>query len=119
MHPTGQSMDVIRQVECLCQCFPAGDAWRWVASFYLRRLAPESVVITEGERVDGQGRVEFFLGSKLIINALVSRNGDLCVDCCEALEHYYGWGKKDNRRRQRQLESLTPQPNKSLKGTRD
>ena len=89
------------------------------ARTYLRRLAPESVVITEGERVDGQGRVEFFLGSKLIINALVSRNGDLCVDCCEALEHYYGWGKKDNRRRQRQLESLTPQPNKSLKGTRD
>jgi len=28
MHPTGQSVDVIRQLECLCQCFPAGDAGR-------------------------------------------------------------------------------------------
>jgi len=28
MHPTGESANAIRQVECLCQCFPAGDAWR-------------------------------------------------------------------------------------------
>ncbi len=89
------------------------------ARTYLSRLGSEPVIIAEGERVDGQGRVEFFLGSKLIINALVSRNGDLCVDCCEGLGHYYGWGKKDNLKTQRQLQSQTPQPNKSLKGTRN
>jgi len=28
MHPTGESANAIRQVECLSQCFPAGDAGR-------------------------------------------------------------------------------------------
>jgi hypothetical protein len=32
MHPTGQSDNVIRKVGGLCQCFPAGDAGRSVAS---------------------------------------------------------------------------------------
>jgi len=32
MHPTGNSMDVIRQLECLCQSFPAGDAGRYVSA---------------------------------------------------------------------------------------
>jgi len=31
MHPTGNSMDVIRQLECLFQSFPAGDAGRSAA----------------------------------------------------------------------------------------
>ena len=31
MHPTGESANVIRQLECLCQSFPAGDAGRWTA----------------------------------------------------------------------------------------
>jgi len=31
MHPTGHSMDVMRKVECLFQCFPAGDAGRYAA----------------------------------------------------------------------------------------
>ncbi|CAN5229568.1 hypothetical protein BH18ACI2_BH18ACI2_12120 [soil metagenome] len=72
------------------------------------RLKPEAVVLAEGERTNEQGRVEFYLGSKLIINSLVARGGDLCVNCCEGLEHYYGWGKKDSLKRQRQLMNLTP-----------
>jgi len=28
MHPTGESANAIRKVECLSQCFPAGDAGR-------------------------------------------------------------------------------------------
>jgi len=31
MHPTGESADVIRQLEILSQGFPAGDAGRWAA----------------------------------------------------------------------------------------
>jgi hypothetical protein len=77
----------------------------------------EKVVIAEGERTSEQGRVEFYLGDKLILKALLRRGGDLCVDCCEALEHFYGWGKKDSRKRQRQLESATPQPGKAFKPT--
>jgi len=32
MHPTEESVDAMRKVECLCQCFPAGDAGRWATS---------------------------------------------------------------------------------------
>ena len=32
MHPTGMSANVIRQLECLFQCFPAGDAGRYVSA---------------------------------------------------------------------------------------
>jgi len=32
MHPTGESANVRRKVECLSQCFPAGDAGRYAAS---------------------------------------------------------------------------------------
>jgi hypothetical protein len=87
------------------------------ARTYLRRLNPEQVVIAEGKQAEGQGRVEFYLGSRLIFVALVARGGDLCVNCCEAEvlgRLYYGWGKKDSRRRQRQLQYLSPQPNDGI-----
>jgi len=32
MHPTGNSVNVIRQIERLWRCLPAGDAGRSVAS---------------------------------------------------------------------------------------
>jgi hypothetical protein len=82
------------------------------ARTYLRRLNTDQVVIAEGAQSAGQGRVEFYLGSKLIFVALVARGGDLCVNCCEAEvlgRLYYGWGKKDSRGRQRQLQHRTPQ----------
>jgi hypothetical protein len=90
------------------------------ARTYLRRLNPEQVIVAEGERSEGQGRVEFYLGSRLIFVSLVARGGDLCVNCCEAEvlgRLYYGWGKKDSRRRQRQLQYLTPQPNNGMHPT--
>jgi hypothetical protein len=86
-------------------------------TYLVGRLAPESVILAEGERTNEQGRVEFYLGSRLMIKALVARGGDLCVDCCEGLEHYYGWGKKDSRRRRRQLQYLTPQPDNGMHPT--
>jgi len=84
------------------------------ARTYLRRFNPEKIVITEGEQVAGLGRVEFYLGSELTLIALVARGGDLCVNCCETEvlgRLYYGWGKKDSRSRQKQLQHLTPQSN--------
>lgn len=87
-------------------------------TYLVGSLPPERVILAEGERTTEQGRVEFYLGSTLMINALVARGGDLCVDCCEALEHYYGWGKRDSPRRRRQLQYLTPQPNNPLGRTR-
>jgi len=32
MHPTGQSVDVMRQLGCSFQSFPAGDAGRYVSA---------------------------------------------------------------------------------------
>jgi hypothetical protein len=32
MHPTRVSVDVIREIGCLSQCFPAGDAGRYVSA---------------------------------------------------------------------------------------
>lgn len=87
------------------------------ARTYLRRLNPEQVLTAEGEQSEGQGRVEFYLGSKLVFVSLVARGRDLCVNCCEAEvlgRLYYGWGKKDSRRRQRQLRYLTPQPDDGI-----
>ncbi len=48
------------------------------------KIAPEKVILTEGERVaNGFGRLEFYLGGKMVGSLLVSRNRDLCVHCCE------------------------------------
>jgi len=32
MHPTGMSVNVMRKAGCSLQCFPAGDAWRYVSA---------------------------------------------------------------------------------------
>jgi hypothetical protein len=40
--------------------------------------SPEKITFAEGERVNGLGRVEFYLGSELMHVALVTRNGNFC-----------------------------------------
>jgi hypothetical protein len=56
-------------------------------------------LFAEGDRVEGEGRVEFYLGSKLMQISLVRRGGDICVDCCDYPDpRYYGMGKKDKSR---------------------
>jgi hypothetical protein len=44
MHPTGESGNVIRQIGCLSQCFPAGDAGRSVVARPLMRVESEPLV---------------------------------------------------------------------------
>jgi hypothetical protein len=57
-------------------------------------------VFAEGDRVEGEGRIEFYIGSDLFQISLVKRGRDICVDCCDYPDPtYYGAGKKDNRRR--------------------
>ena len=53
------------------------------------RVDPQRLVMTSGEKVRGNGRVEFYLGGKLIGALLVARGKDLCVDCCDIDERYY------------------------------
>jgi hypothetical protein len=53
-----------------------------------------------GSRVDGEGRVEFYVGSKLWLVSYVRPGRDICVDCCDYPDRrYYGAGKRDHSRR--------------------
>jgi hypothetical protein len=47
-----------------------------------RRRRPETVVLAEGEGVGGHGRLEFYVGGKLIWVDKVARNADLRVGEC-------------------------------------
>jgi DNA/RNA endonuclease YhcR with UshA esterase domain len=47
------------------------------------RIKRENVVFAEGERVDSDGRVEFYLGSKLILVSLAERGKNVCLTCCD------------------------------------
>lgn len=53
---------------------------------YLTRVgwqrAPETVIIAEGVRAKGYGRVELYVGGKLIVVLAVKRNSDLEVLSC-------------------------------------
>ncbi len=80
----------------------SGDKSRYVnhrrlhnARTYLEnRLAPERIISAEGQRVEGEGRVEFYLGSELVLISRIKRNADLCVNCFEPNPKYYGCGRK-------------------------
>ena len=47
------------------------------------RTQKEKVVFAEGERVDGEGRVEFYPGSKLYLVSLAERGKNVCLTCCK------------------------------------
>jgi hypothetical protein len=63
------------------------------------KIEPRRLIIASGERVRGYGRVEFYLGGKLIGGLLVKRGKDLCVDCCDIDERYYPYRKSKKRQR--------------------
>lgn len=62
----------------------------------IRGLKLENLVFAEGAPANGEGRVEFYLGSRLVLVSAVERGKDLCVCCCEheRCKRYYGWGKR-------------------------
>jgi hypothetical protein len=66
---------------------------------YLRDqgLSEERLIVAEGEKLKGYGRVEMYVAGKLIKSLLANRNKDLCVDCCDIDERYYPY-RKDRRR---------------------
>ena len=67
-------------------------------TYLLNRLKPESIIVAEGERTAGEGRVEFYVGSELVLISFVKRGGDLCVNCFEPNPKYYGCGRESKRR---------------------
>jgi hypothetical protein len=49
----------------------------------VRKISKDRIIIALGERTSGLGRVEFYLGGKLVDKLLVRKNKNLCVDCCQ------------------------------------
>lgn len=47
------------------------------------------IIFAEGARVRGLGRIDFYLGSKLMSVSLLSRNGDFCAGCCDRKKLFY------------------------------
>jgi hypothetical protein len=41
------------------------------------------IIITQGEKIIGLGRIEFYFGGKKVESLLIKKNRNLCVDCCE------------------------------------
>ena len=47
-----------------------------------RELKKETLVFAEGEQTEKEGRLEFYLGSKLYLISLVARGKNVCLTCC-------------------------------------
>jgi hypothetical protein len=58
-----------------------------------RNLDPSRVVFAEGERAKDEGRLEFYLGSKLFLVSLAKQNKAVCLTCCEDYIKPAGNGK--------------------------
>ena len=58
------------------------------------------IILAEGARVKGQGRIEFYFGSELMSVSLITRNGDFCSLCCDRkrlfYESMYVWNGRKN-----------------------
>ena len=61
------------------------------------RTQRERVIFAEGERVDGEGRVEFYLGSRLYLISLARRGRNINFTCCDS----YIPSRRNRRRSQR------------------
>jgi hypothetical protein len=59
----------------------------------LKRHRITSVEVTEGEKVNGLGRVEFYIDNKLFMVSIVRTGKDLCVTCCDPEKDLYPWYK--------------------------
>lgn len=70
----------------------------------------EKIVIAQGEKVVGLGRVEFYLDGEMIGALLVKPNDDICVGCCGPDKRFYPY-KDEFERKSKQKK----QANKSLR----
>jgi hypothetical protein len=76
-------------------------------------LPSDKIVVAEGERIGGFGRVEFYVRGEFIGALPVRRGADICVGCCGPDERFYPY-RQDNRRNA----MGRAQPNKGMNRTR-
>ena len=55
----------------------------YLTSELFRKRDPKTVIVAQGERVKGYGRIEIYLKGALFDYLTVKRNGDLIVGTCE------------------------------------
>ena len=53
------------------------------------RMPAERLILAEGERVGGSGRVELYVSGKLFDRLVARRGKDVCVACCGDDDRYY------------------------------
>jgi hypothetical protein len=64
-----------------------------------RSIDTKRLIFAEGERVEERGRIEVYVGSRLLFISLIKRNKDVCVICCSPDPAFYGQGKMDKPKR--------------------
>ena len=74
----------------------------------------DKIVVAEGERVRGLGRVEFYVRGEFFGALPIRRGADICVGCCGPDENFYPY-RQDNRRNAVGV----AQPNKGMSRTRN
>jgi len=67
----------------------------------------DKIVVAEGERVSGLGRVEFYVRGEFIGALPVRRAGDICVGCCGPDENFYPYRRANRRNPAPQRRNLT------------
>jgi hypothetical protein len=67
----------------------------------IKGFDPETTVYAEGERVKGEGRIEFYLGSRLRLVTLAWRNKMPNLTCCD--DRFPASGGKPKERKRRSL----------------
>jgi hypothetical protein len=55
---------------------------------------PDKIILAEGEKVKGLGRVEFYREADLSFVSLIPRNGDICSLCCDRKKVFYEVGMR-------------------------
>jgi hypothetical protein len=53
---------------------------------YLNLRSPNTIIVAEGERAQGHGRIEIYVGGKLYYVFALKANADLAVGSCEPAE---------------------------------
>jgi len=76
------------------QRLSATKEWMSNAAFPINKL-----VLAEGERVNGNGRVEFYIGGKLTHVILPKPNMGLCTECCNPRPEDFTSDRRKKRRR--------------------
>ncbi len=59
--------------------------WRFSGQQSRIKIDSLSTIFAEGEGIKGEGRIEFYLGSKLLLTRIIKRNREANLNCCGEL----------------------------------